>query len=114
VAHHQTDTRLDRFFSGPYASQHLDTLLNRARYADAPHVKITKWSAPGITKPTFDEAVRKIAQQGEEIGRGYVFGKSWTNHWMKVEIIIPEEARGAEQLICELAVPSYPWTKLTR
>ncbi len=91
---------MDRFFAGPYASQHLDTLLDKARYHDT-YVKITKWSAPGISKPTFNEAVGKIDKEGGIISKGYLFGLSWTNHWLKVEITIPEEARSSEQVICE-------------
>jgi alpha-mannosidase len=51
-------------------------------------VQLQVWSAPGRSKPTFEEAKRatyKPAKKGES------FGPSWTNHWFKVTIHIPSE-----------------------
>lgn len=99
----QTDTRLDKFFWSPYASQHLDTLLERARYKGPEHVKLTYWSAPGDSKPGFEEGVKQLENgQAQELKHGHIFGPSWTNHWVKAEITIPQELRGIKQpIICE-------------
>lgn len=98
----QTNTRLDRFFGGAYASQHLDKTLDRARYSGSPHVKLTNWSAPNNGKPSFDEAVSNFAGQEQVIEKGFVFGLSWTNHWVKCELDIPEDVQKAgQEVICE-------------
>ncbi|KAJ7076048.1 hypothetical protein C8R43DRAFT_966256 [Mycena crocata] len=46
------------------------------------------WSAPGLTKPTFAEAMK---QEFRPASKGEQFGPSWTNHWWKVTLHIPEE-----------------------
>lgn len=46
----------------------------------------------------------KLKEQGEEIQKGFLFGLSWTNHWLKVEITIPKEVRASEQIICQSAL----------
>lgn len=102
-ADEKTDTRLDKFFSSPYASQHLDSLLERARYKGSDHVTLTFWSAPGDTKPGFEEAVDKLENgQGQELKLGHVFGPSWTNHWVKAVIKLPDELKELDQpLMCK-------------
>ena len=68
---------------------------------DPKYVKLTYWSAPGETKPGFHEAVKHLEADGQPLQKGFKFGLSWTNHWVKAEIILPEEMRTAEQVICE-------------
>lgn len=68
------------------------------------------WSAPGDTKPGFQEAVSAIERKGQHLARDHVFGLSWTNHWIKVELTIPEAWReGSQQLICELDAANTTW-----
>jgi len=39
---------------------------------------------------------------------GYKFGPSWTNHWIKAVITIPEELRNVDQqVICTSCFTSY-------
>ena len=68
---------------------------------DSRYVKLTYWSAPGDTKPGFDEAVIQLEADGQPLQKGFMFGLSWTNHWVKAEITLPEETKTAEQVICE-------------
>jgi len=72
-----------------------------ARYDQAEYVKLSYWSAPGDSKPGFDEAVKQLKENGKTLTKGHLFGLSWTNHWVKAEITLPEGIRGAEQVICE-------------
>jgi alpha-mannosidase len=59
------------------------------------------WSAPGDTKPGFDEAVKALERDGKPLRKGHVFGLSWTNHWVKAELNVPEQWRNtSQQLIC--------------
>ena len=61
------------------------------------------WSAPGTTKPTFEEATFSL--QGSDLKPyrpGDKLGPSWTNHWVKVDIIIPQELQGSDEpVICK-------------
>jgi hypothetical protein len=81
------------------------------------------WSCPGDTKVGYDEAIQQLERvdaslrsqdqggtKGEEEGAGkegilrmgHKFGPSWTNHWIKAVITIPEELRKVDQqVICK-------------
>ncbi|ORX40242.1 alpha-mannosidase [Kockovaella imperatae] len=65
--------RLSQFIGGTYAETNLSSVLIKARCDD---VRLEMWSAPGHTKPTFDEAKSKL--DGD------------TNHWIKITMTIPE------------------------
>ena len=72
------------------------------------------WSCPGDTKASYEEAIKQLARvsanvdEGKEgrggegeLQMGYKFGPSWTNHWIKAIITIPEELRNVDQqVIC--------------
>jgi hypothetical protein len=80
------------------------------------------WSCPGDTKAGYDEAIKQLERvdaslrlksasekegEGEGGGKegilqmGHKFGPSWTNHWIKAVITIPEELRNVDQqVIC--------------
>ena len=64
-------------------------------------MKLSYWSAPGDSKPGFDEALTRLNEEGKPLTKGFKFGLSWTNHWVRAEITLPEQVRGAEQVICE-------------
>ncbi|WVO20440.1 uncharacterized protein IAS62_001736 [Cryptococcus decagattii] len=80
--------RLDQFIGGHYASYNLSSLLFAHRLDDSQHVKLEVWSAPGLTKPSFEEAKRQTFKSTK---KGESFGPSWTNHWFKVTLHIPNE-----------------------
>lgn len=102
----QTDRRLDLFLGGHYAAQNLSAAQDRARVDGEEHVRMHVWSAPGTTKPGFDEAVTLL--RGENVKRyrkGDALGPSWTNHWVHVELSIPKEFQGrGEDVICGCSV----------
>lgn len=55
----------------------LSALLFPHRWDDKEHVKIEVWSAPKLSKPTFEEAKKqtyKPAKKGDE------FGPSWVRY----------------------------------
>jgi len=60
-----------------------------------PHVKISVWDAPDLTRPTFEEAVKG---KFRETSVGETFGPAWSTHWFKVELTVPEELRKKEHL----------------
>jgi alpha-mannosidase len=80
------------------------------------------WSCPGDTKAGYDEAIKQLerisatldqeSRDGSEsegvLEMGYEFGPSWTNHWIKAVITIPEELRNVDQqVICTSQLTFY-------
>lgn len=55
-------------------------------------VKLSSWSAPKISRPLFSEA---STQTFVPVQKGAKFGPSWSTHWFKVDIDIPDW--GAEE-----------------
>ncbi|KAF9529896.1 glycoside hydrolase family 38 protein [Crepidotus variabilis] len=82
-----TRDRLGQFTGGHYSDLNLSSVLFTHRVDNAEHVKLKVWSAPGLTKPTFEEAMQ---QKFKSAKKGDPFGPSWTNHWWKVSVTIPE------------------------
>ena len=83
-----THDRLSQFTGGHYADINLSSVLFTHRIDDESHVKLQVWSAPGLTKPLFEEAMK---QKFRPAKKGESFGPSWTNHWWKVSLKIPSD-----------------------
>ncbi|KAF8228013.1 glycoside hydrolase family 38 protein [Tricholoma matsutake] len=81
-----TRDRLNTFHGGHYSDVNLSSILFTHRIDNVEHVKLQVWSAPGMSKPTFEEAMK---QKFKPAKKGDSFGPSWTNHWWKVSVIIP-------------------------
>ncbi|ESK96763.1 glycoside hydrolase family 38 protein [Moniliophthora roreri MCA 2997] len=81
-----TRDRLNNFNGGHFSDVNLTSMLFTHRVDNAEHVKLQVWSAPGLTKPTFEEAMK---QKFKPAKKGDSFGPSWTNHWWKVSVVIP-------------------------
>jgi alpha-mannosidase len=71
---------------GHFSDINLSSVLFTHRLDDPEHVKLEVWSAPGLTKPSFDEAMK---QTFKPVRKGISLGPSWTNHWWKVSVKIP-------------------------
>lgn len=98
----QTDRRLGLFVGGHYAAHNLSAALDRARLRGGDSVRMTLWSAPGQSKPSFDEAVAQLAVSDRQLSVGDELGPSWTNHWVRVDLAIPASfADSGEPVICE-------------
>ncbi|KIJ61767.1 glycoside hydrolase family 38 protein [Hydnomerulius pinastri MD-312] len=81
-----TQNRLSTFVGGHFQDVNLSSVLFTHR-ADGPDfVDLQVWSAPGLTKPLFKEAMQQTFKPAK---KGDSFGPSWTNHWWKVNITIP-------------------------
>ncbi|TFK83854.1 glycoside hydrolase family 38 protein [Polyporus arcularius HHB13444] len=83
---HLTQNRLGTFEGGHFADVNLSSVLFTHRIDNKEHVKLEVWSAPGLSKPTFEEAMK---QKFRPASKGESFGPSWTNHWWKVSVTIP-------------------------
>jgi alpha-mannosidase len=133
-----TDKRLGLFTNGHFESQNLSSVLEwdrvglshiddwgtreradskeKQKERDDDAVQLWVWSAPGKSKPSFDEATKQLdlqslATSSEESMRsrglkryelGTALGPSWTNHWVWVNLKIPKEwAATGEPVICQ-------------
>jgi hypothetical protein len=66
-----TRDRTGNFSGGHFADVNLSSVLFTHRLDDSKHVQLQRWSAPGITKPSFQEALKQDfqpAKKGESIG----------------------------------------------
>ncbi|KAH9958156.1 glycoside hydrolase family 38 protein [Russula dissimulans] len=90
-----TRDRTNNFTGGHFADVNLSSVLFTHRLDDSDHVHLQRWSAPGITKPTFQEALKQdfqLAKKGESIG------PSCSNHWYKITVHIPPEWKDHERV----------------
>lgn len=82
------EKRIYEFVGGQFSSDNLSSLLYAGRLNTQPHVQIKCWSPANGTRPTFNEACSqtfKPCQVGEK------FGPSWSNHWLKLILTVPDE-----------------------
>ncbi|KAF6748244.1 alpha-mannosidase [Ephemerocybe angulata] len=78
---HLTQNRLNTFQGGHYSDVNLSSILFTQREDGPEYVKLKVWSAPGLSKPTFDEAMQ---QKFRTAKKGDSFGPSFT-------LYIPED-----------------------
>jgi len=64
--------------------------LNDGKYNDAQYVKLSVWHAPGTSRPTFEEATN-ASNVYEEVSVNQSFGPSWTTHWFRAYLTVPNE-----------------------
>jgi alpha-mannosidase len=88
--------RIEQFYRpGQYEGQNLVAMMYEGIAAGHPHVQLWTWSAPDLTRPTFEEAMKgeyKPTRTGES------FGPSWSTHWFKVVLKVPEDLLDKEHL----------------
>lgn len=66
-----TKNRLSTFTGGHFADVNLSSILFSERLDDSHHVQLLVWSAPGLSKPSFKEAMKqdfKPAKKGDSFG----------------------------------------------
>ncbi|KAL0932918.1 alpha-mannosidase [Colletotrichum truncatum] len=81
------------FYSqGQWEKVNLLSMSHLARCSGPPNVRLSVWDCPGTSRPSFEEAISQLNGYREtQIGQS--FGPSWTTHWFKVDMSIPEEMR---------------------
>ncbi|CEL07238.1 Putative Alpha-mannosidase [Aspergillus calidoustus] len=88
--------RLRQFTSsGQYEKQNLIGKLFEATTSSEDHVKLSVYSVPDLQRPSFKEA---IANEFKPTHIGASFGPSWSTHWFRIRLTIPEEYRKKERL----------------
>jgi alpha-mannosidase len=66
-----TRDRLNNFNGGHFGDVNLGAVLYAHKLDGEEHVKLQVWSAPGLSKPTFEEAMKqefKPAKKGDSFG----------------------------------------------
>ncbi|KAF7428480.1 Glycoside hydrolase, 38 vacuolar alpha mannosidase [Pleurotus ostreatus] len=68
-----TRDRLNNFNGGHFSDVNLSAVMFIHRIDNEEHVKLEVWSAPGLTKPTFEEAMEQTFKPAK---KGMAFGPS--------------------------------------
>ncbi|OAD69350.1 glycoside hydrolase family 38 protein [Phycomyces blakesleeanus NRRL 1555(-)] len=91
-----TKSRINNFMSGggQFYSMGVHQALWKARYKGEPHVKLSVYSVPNLKRITFEEAMAGTYKEFKQ--NETTFGPSWSTHWFKVTIVIPELIAGEE------------------
>lgn len=91
------ESRLNNFISpGQYSGTNLRSKLYDATVSGRPHIKLSVYSAPDLTRPTFEAAT---SNNFKDTKVGESFGPSWSTHWFKVQLTVPKElTTGKEHL----------------
>lgn len=88
--------RLAQFTStGQYGSRNLASMLYEGRVCDEEHVKLSVYSVPNLARPSFKEATSNHFRPAK-IGES--FGPSWSTHWFKIHLKVPDVAKDREHL----------------
>lgn len=90
--------RLNTFEGGPYSHLNLTSVLYTHRLSTPSVILLSHWPSPGRTKTPFPEAIK---QPFVPVQKGLEVGPSWTHHWFKVEINVPEEWSECERVQLE-------------
>ncbi|KAH6663350.1 glycosyl hydrolase family 38 domain-containing protein [Halenospora varia] len=75
---------------GQWEKVNLLAALNEDVFTGPQNIQLSVWHAPGTTRPTFREATDR-SNKFEEAHTGKSFGPSWTTHWFKANLTVPEE-----------------------
>ncbi|ROT37304.1 glycosyl hydrolase family 38 domain-containing protein [Sodiomyces alkalinus F11] len=88
--------RIRSFYSpGQYEKHNLLAMMYEGIASGEPAIKLSVWDAPGQERPTFQEATKN---EFRNTGVGHSFGPSWSTHWFRVAITVPESLRHKEHL----------------
>ena len=103
--------RLQQFTSGgQYEHENLRAKFYHAVCDDEDHVKLSVYSPPGQSRPTFKDATSHTFKPTK---RGESFGPSWSTHWFKIKLTVPKSMVKGEHLVVQWDTGSegMVWTK---
>lgn len=88
--------RLKQFTAtGQYEGQNLVSKYYEAVNSDEDHVKLSVYSVPDQQRPPFKEAT---SHEFKPTHIGESFGPSWSTHWFRIRLTVPEDMRKKERL----------------
>ncbi|KAF8475945.1 glycosyl hydrolases family 38 N-terminal domain-containing protein, partial [Kalaharituber pfeilii] len=80
---------------GQYSSVNLTAMYTLDQESGSTYVDISVYSVPNLARPLFGEAVNGIFKPTH---KGASFGPSWSTHWFKINLTIPERFNEYEQV----------------
>ncbi|KAF9872038.1 alpha-mannosidase [Colletotrichum karsti] len=90
--------RTANFYSpGQWEKVNLLAMMHIATCSQPPNLRLSVWDSPGTSRPSFSEASSQ-SNDYRQTQVGQSFGPSWSTHWFKLEITIPEDMRSMEHL----------------
>lgn len=88
--------RLRQFLDeGQYRKQGLRDKFYNATCDDEDHIKLSVYSPPNLSRPTFNDATSHTFKQAKV---GEIFGPSWSTHWFKIHLTVPKSMVKGEHL----------------
>lgn len=66
-----------------------------ARESDSRYVNLSVYSVPKLERPLFDEAIKGTFHPTK---KGSSFGPSWSTHWFKLILTVPEHLHKYDQV----------------
>lgn len=83
--------RISQFTArGQWEHNNLIAMMDEGIARGEPHVQLWVWHAPNLSRPTFKEAV---SHEFKKTSVGQWFGPSWSTHWFRVVLKVPEDLR---------------------
>lgn len=91
--------RLQQFTArfGEYGSLNLAAFVDRERVDSSENVSLKVFSVPDLARPSFSEAIKEAKGHWRPAHKGDFFGPSWSTHWFRVELKVPERWMEAEE-----------------
>ncbi|KAI1176742.1 glycosyl hydrolase family 38 domain-containing protein [Nemania sp. FL0916] len=88
--------RISQFYStGQWEKQNLLAMMYEGVASGSPSVQLWTWPAPGLSRPTFKDAMAGEYQPAQV---GDKFGPSWATHWFKIVLRVPKDLRNKNHL----------------
>ncbi|KAL8711002.1 MAG: hypothetical protein Q9225_007199, partial [Loekoesia sp. 1 TL-2023] len=81
--------------NGQYSSQNLQAAMYDGRASGEEYVKLRVYSPPNLSRPTFKEATSHVFKDTHV---GESFGPSWSTHWIKIDLKVPQELQKKDHL----------------
>ncbi|KAI0482812.1 glycosyl hydrolases family 38 N-terminal domain-containing protein [Xylariaceae sp. FL0804] len=81
--------RITQFYStGQWETRNLLAMMFEEVTSGRPYVQLWVWDAPGLSRPSFEEAMRGHYEPTQVLDW---FGPSWATHWFRVVLTVPED-----------------------
>ncbi|KAJ5625617.1 Alpha-mannosidase [Penicillium lagena] len=80
---------------GQYEEHNLLGMINEATASGEPHVKVSVYDVPDLSRPKFAVAT---SQEFRPTKVGESFGPSWSTHWFKLQLTVPVDMCAKELL----------------
>ncbi|KAK2865183.1 hypothetical protein FQN49_003829 [Arthroderma sp. PD_2] len=99
VGQHITSIYKDRLrqftATGQYQKHNLLDKFYYGSNDDEEHVKLWVYSVPDLARPSFKDAVNN---EFKPTSRGNSFGPSWSTHWFRIQLTVPENLNKYDHL----------------